>query len=124
MTPRIVITGIGAVSPNGIGREAFWEATRNGVSGVKQISRFDASGYLVQIAGEVENFDEDQYVSPKDRPHVSRVTPLAIAATAEAVADAGIEPATLTRDELRKIAVVVGTGGASQEWTEEQYRFY
>jgi len=124
VTPRIVVTGIGAVSPNGIGREAFWEATRNGVSGVKRITRFDASGYLVQIAGEVQGFDEDLYVSAKDRPHVSRVTPLAIAATGEAVADAGLEPSRLTREELRRIAVVVGTGGASQEWTEEQYRFY
>lgn len=124
MTPRIVVTGIGAVSPNGIGREAFWQATRNGISGVRRISRFDASNHIVQIAGEVPDFDEEQWVSPKDRPHVSRVTPLAIAATSEAVADAGIEPGRLTRDQLRRIAVVVGTGGASQEWTEEQYRFY
>jgi 3-oxoacyl-[acyl-carrier-protein] synthase II len=124
VNPRIVVTGIGAVSPNGIGREAFWEATRNGISGVRRITRFDSSGHIVRIAGEIEAFDEEQWVSPKDRPHVSRVAPLAIAATAEAIADAGIEPERLSRDELRRVAVVVGTGGASQEWTEEQYRFY
>ena len=70
---RVVITGIGAVSPNGIGRERFWEATRNGVSGVSRITRFDPSAYQVQVAGQVsDEFDEKKYVEIKDRPHVSR----------------------------------------------------
>lgn len=124
MKRRAVVTGIGAVSPNGIGREAFWEATRQGLSGVRRISRFDASPYAVQIAGEIEGFDEEAYVPPKDRPHVGRVVPLAVAATTEALADAGIEPARMTRDELRGIGVLVGSGGGSQEFTEEQYRLY
>jgi 3-oxoacyl-[acyl-carrier-protein] synthase II len=121
---RVVVTGIGAVSPNGIGREAFWRATRDGVSGVCRIRRFDASCFLVQIAGEVRDFDEDECVNPKDRPHVSRVVPLGVAAISEALTDAGIEPPRLCRDQLRRIAVITGTGGASQEWTEEQYRMY
>ena len=50
---RVAIPGIGAVSPNGIGRERFWEATRNGESGVRRIGRFDPEGNVVQIAGEV-----------------------------------------------------------------------
>ena len=76
---RVAITGIGAVSPNGIGRESFWEATRNGVSGVRRITRFDPTGYQVQVAGEVpDEFDEHLYVEVKDRPHVSRAVPLAI----------------------------------------------
>jgi 3-oxoacyl-[acyl-carrier-protein] synthase II len=124
MKRRVVITGIGAVSPNGIGREAFWEATRNGVSGVRAISRFDASGFAVRVAGEVSGFDEDAYVAPKDRPHVSRVVPLAIAAVQEALADAAIEPRGMSRDQLRGIGVIVGSGGGSQEFTEEQYRLY
>ena len=77
---RVVITGIGAVSPNGIGRERFWEATRNGVSGVRRITRFDPSAYQVQVAGEIpDEFDEKKYVEIKDRPHVSRAVPLAVA---------------------------------------------
>lgn len=124
MQRRIVITGIGAVSPNGVGREAFWQATRAGQSGVRRITRFDPAHLQVQIAGEVPDFREDAWVAPKDRPHVSRVVPLGSAAVSEAVEDAGLESASLTRDQLRRIAVVVGTGGASQEWTEEQYRFY
>jgi 3-oxoacyl-[acyl-carrier-protein] synthase II len=124
MNARVVVTGIGAVSPNGIGREAFWRSTRDGVSGVRRISRFDPACLQVQIAGEVPDFDEEQWVPPKDRPHVSRVTPLAIAATTEALADAGVEPSRMTRDELRRVGVLVGSGGCSQEFAEEQYRLY
>jgi len=121
---RVVITGIGAVSPNGIGREAFWTATRNGVSGVRAISHFDASGFAVRVAGEVRGFDEGRYVAPKDRPHVSRVVPLAIASVEEALEDAGIDPRGMSREELRAVGVMVGSGGGSQEFTEEQYRLY
>jgi 3-oxoacyl-[acyl-carrier-protein] synthase II len=122
---RVVITGIGAVSPNGIGRENFWEATRNGVSGVRRITRFDPTGYQVQVAGQVpEEFDEKEYVEIKDRPHVSRAVPLAAAAVKEAVADAGLDVRAMSRDELRGIGVIVGSGGGSQDFTEEQYRLY
>jgi 3-oxoacyl-[acyl-carrier-protein] synthase II len=122
---RVAITGIGAVSPNGIGRENFWNATRNGESGVRRIRRFDPTGFLVQVAGEVpEDFDDKQYVEIKDRPHVSRAVPLAAAAVAEATADAGLDPRSMTRDELREIGVIVGSGGGSQDFTEEQYRLF
>jgi 3-oxoacyl-[acyl-carrier-protein] synthase II len=124
MKRRVVITGMGVVSPNGIGTEAFWRATRDGVSGVGPITRFDASEFAVRVAGEVKDFREEDFIAPKDRPHVSRVAPLAIAATAEALVSAGIDPASMTRDELRKIGVIVGSGGGSHEFTEEQYRLY
>jgi 3-oxoacyl-[acyl-carrier-protein] synthase II len=119
-----VITGIGAVSPNGVGRECVWDATRRGVSGVRRIASFDPSKLNVQIAGEVTGFDEEQWVPVKDRPLVSRCVPLAVAATTEALADAGLESGTMSRDELRQIGVIVGSGGASQDFTEEQYRLY
>jgi 3-oxoacyl-[acyl-carrier-protein] synthase II len=124
MKRRVVITGIGAVSPNGIGREKFWQATRLGKSGVRRITRFDPKGFQVQIAGEIADFDETAQVEPKDRPHVSRCVPLGVAAAREAVADAGMEPHRMTREELRGVGVVVGSGGGSQEFTEEQYRLY
>jgi len=122
---RVVVTGIGAVSPNGIGRERFWEATRNGVSGVRRITRFDPSGFQVQVAGEVpDEFDEKKYVEIKDRPHVSRAVPLAAASVEEALVDAGLDAGAMTRDELRAIGVIVGSGGGSQDFTEEQYRLF
>ena len=122
---RVAVTGIGAVSPNGIGREAFWKATRNGTSGVRRISRFDPTGFSVQVAGEVPAaFDETRYVDPKDRPHVSRAVPLAVAAVGEALADAGLDPHSMSRDRLREIGVITGSGGGSGDFTEEQYRLY
>ncbi len=124
MKRRVVITGMGAISPNGIGTEAFWDSTRRGVSGIGRITRFDCNDFAVQVAGEVKGFNEDDYVEPKDRPHVSRVAPLAVAAVQEALESAGIDPASMTRDQLRQIGVVVGSGGGSHEFTEEQYRLY
>jgi 3-oxoacyl-[acyl-carrier-protein] synthase II len=122
---RAVITGIGAVSPNGIGRERFWKATQNGESGVRRITRFDPSGFVVQVAGEIpDEFDEKKYVEVKDRPHVSRAVPLAAAAVAEAFEDSGLNPHAMSRDQLREIGVIVGSGGGSQDFTEEQYRLY
>jgi 3-oxoacyl-[acyl-carrier-protein] synthase II len=124
MNRRVVVTGIGAVAPNGLNREAFWSATKEGRSGVKRISRFDPEGFQVQIAGEVTGFDEDRWVTPKNRPHISRAALLGIAATDEALSDAGMDTAGMDRDRLRRIGVYVGSGGCAQDWTEEQYRFY
>lgn len=107
-----------------MGREAFWQASLAGTSGVRPIERFDVSTFAVRVAGQVEGFDENAWVNHKDRPHVSRAMPLAVAATAEAVADAGWDPAAMSREELRQIGVLVGSGGASWEFTEEQYRLY
>jgi 3-oxoacyl-[acyl-carrier-protein] synthase II len=124
MKRRVVVTGMGAVSPNGIGIERFRAATRDGISGVGPITRFDCSDFAVKVAGEVKGFREEDYVAPKDRPHVSRVAPLAIAAVEEALGAAGLDPASMSRDELRQIGVIVGSGGGSHEFTEEQYRLY
>ena len=124
MKSRVVITGIGAVSPNGFGREAFWEASCAGRSGVRRITRFDPSGFQVQIAGEVADFDESALIEPKDRPHVSRCVPLGVAAAREAISNSGIDPGRMNRDQLRSMGVIVGSGGGSQEFTEQQYRLY
>ncbi len=121
---RVVITGIGAVSPNGMGKDAFWCATRAGKSGVRRITRFDPAGFQVQIAGEVPDFDESALIEPKDRVHVSRCVPLGVAAAREAVSDAGMDVSAMTREDLRSVGVMVGSGGGSQEFTEQQYRLY
>jgi 3-oxoacyl-[acyl-carrier-protein] synthase II len=121
---RVAITGIGCVTPLGIGRQQFWEATREGRSGIRRITRFDADDLPVQIAGEVRDFDPDQYVPAKDRQHVSQAVAMAIAAAGLAFQDAGIDPAQMDLEERRQIGVDLGSGGASLSFLEKQYRYY
>ena len=121
---RVVITGMGAVSPNGVGNPSFSQAVLDGRSGVRRISRFDASEISVQIAGEVADFDELAWVDRRERKHVSRVLPLAIAAATEALGVAGIDAASLPLAQKRRFGVIIGSGGGSQEFTEEQYRLF
>jgi 3-oxoacyl-[acyl-carrier-protein] synthase II len=121
---RVVVTGIGAVSPNGVGREAFWAATRSGRSGVRRITQFDVEALPTRIAGSVADFDPASVMSGNDLKHVSRIVPLAIAASLEAVADSGLDAATLPIEERRRFAVVVGSGGAGLEFIEKQFRQY
>jgi 3-oxoacyl-[acyl-carrier-protein] synthase II len=115
---------MGVVSPNGIGKEAFCRGVLAGKSGVKRISRFDSSRLAVHIAGEIPEFDELAWVEPRERKHVSRVVPLCLAATTEAVNDAGLDMPAMSVDEKRQIGVVLGTGGGAQEFSEEQYRLW
>lgn len=124
MTKRAVITGMGVVSPNGIGRNSFCRAILAGKSGVKRISRFDTSNLPVQIAGEITDFDELAWIDARERKHVSRAVPLAIAASHEALKDAGFDPEFMSMDEKRDLGVMLGSGGGAQEFSEEQYRHY
>ncbi len=77
---RVVITGMGCVTPIGIGRDAFWSALTEGKSGVRRIESFDVSSSPVKIAAEVPDFDWEAQLNPKDRKHVPRTVPLALAA--------------------------------------------
>lgn len=124
MLPRVVITGMGVVSPNGTGKEAFCRAVLAGKSGVKRISRFDSSHLPVHVAGEIPEFDELAWVDARERKHVSRVVPLCLAATTEAVKDSGLDIPGMTIDEKRQIGIVLGTGGGAQEFSEQQYRLW
>ncbi|NNE99391.1 MAG: beta-ketoacyl-[acyl-carrier-protein] synthase family protein, partial [Pyrinomonadaceae bacterium] len=121
---RVVITGFGCVTPIGIGRNEFWNGLKNGVSGVAQISSFDASESVVQIAAEVNDFDADAEIKIKERKHVPRTVPLALAAAREAVKDAQIDPGNLPIDVRRRFGVALGTGGGGLSFTERQYRYW
>src|SRR5438046_3473171 len=99
-TPRrVVITGMGCVTPIGIGREAFWSGLQRGDSGVRRIESFDVSDSPVKIAAQVRNFDWEAQLGPKDRKHVPRTVPLALAAAREALQDANIAAADLSLEE-------------------------
>ncbi len=124
MKKRVVITGMGAVSPNGIGNQAFCRAVLDGVSGVKRIRSFDPGELPVQIAGEIQDFDELAWMEARERKHVSRVVPLALAASTEALRDAGLDVSQFSLEQQREIGVVLGSGGGAQEFSEEQVRLW
>ncbi|HSS18662.1 MAG TPA: beta-ketoacyl-[acyl-carrier-protein] synthase family protein [Pyrinomonadaceae bacterium] len=121
---RVVITGLGCVTPLGIGREVFWTALTNGESGVRRIESFDVSNSPVKIAAQVPNFDWEAELNPKDRKHVPRTVPLALAAAREAACDAGISAVELSLEDRRAIGVVLGTGGGGLAFTEQQYSYW
>jgi 3-oxoacyl-[acyl-carrier-protein] synthase II len=121
---RVVITGMGCVTPLGIGREAYWEALVAGKSGIRRIETFDASSFPVQIAAEVPSFDWQAQLNPKDRKHVPRTVPLALAAARQALDDARIFPQDLSLDERRAFGVELGTGGGGLAFTEQQYEYW
>ncbi len=121
---RVVITGMGCVTPLGIGREAFWDSLIIGRSGVRRIETFDTSNSPVKIAAEVPDFDWEAQINPKDRKHVPRTVPLALAAAREALEDARIFPSDLSLEERRAIGVELGTGGGGLAFTEQQYQYW
>jgi 3-oxoacyl-[acyl-carrier-protein] synthase II len=124
MRRRAVVTGIGCVSPNGIGREAFASALRSGRSGVGKVSLFDPEGLAVTIAAEVKEFDPTAHLPAREVARLSRAVPMAIAASTEAFRDAGIDPAALTLEESRAVNVLLGTGGGAVEFAERMYHLY
>ena len=121
---RVVITGMGAMTPIGIGRAAFWQALRNGDSGVRTIEGFDISESPVKIAAQVRGFDWEAQLIPKDRKHVPRTVPLALAAAREALEDANYLTNDLSLEQRRAIGVVLGTGGGGLAFTEQQYEYW
>jgi 3-oxoacyl-[acyl-carrier-protein] synthase II len=118
---QVVITGLGCVTPFGVGRDLFWEGLSRGRSGVSHIDSFDTSHSKIKIAAAVPDFDWGSELDPKDRKHVSRTVPLALAAAREALIDAGIDTRALSPDEQREFGVEIGTGGGGLEFTERQY---
>ncbi len=106
---RVVVTGIGVVSPNGIGRRAFGEAIVEGRSGVGLIESFDTSGQSIKIAGEVKNFDVTPYLGPnkKSAKLMSRAVGFAVGSAALAMEDSGVEAEKLNPE---RFGVTMGTG--------------
>jgi len=107
MACRVVVTGMGVVSPIGIGIEAFKETLFKGRSGIGKITHFDASSYRSQIAGEVKNFNPRDYLPPKQIGRMDRFAQLGIAAAEEAIEQAGI---SLEEKDLSKTGVLIGSG--------------
>jgi 3-oxoacyl-[acyl-carrier-protein] synthase II len=121
---RVVITGVGCISPNGLGRQAYFKALCAGMSGLNRITRFAPDHLACQIAGEVTGFDPVVWLSKKDLPHVALTVPFALAASTEALVDASIIPEELSLEERRRFGVLIGSGGGSAEFLERQYGIF
>lgn len=110
---RVVVTGMGVVSPVGIGADASWDALVAGRSGVADITLFDTTDYQIHVAGEVKDFDATEYMDAKDARRHDRNTHFAVAASGEALRDAGLLNADATLDEGQadpdRFGMVVGT---------------
>jgi 3-oxoacyl-[acyl-carrier-protein] synthase II len=105
---RVVVTGLGAVSPLGIGVPALWDGLIAGRSGVRRVQHFDTDNLVVKIAAEVPDFDPKAFMDPKAVRRMDRFAHFAIAGTREALADARLE---ITDENRDRVAVVMNTGG-------------
>lgn len=110
MPHRVVVTGVGIVSPVGTGKETFWKAITSGESGIRRITKFDPSAYSSQVAGEVEGFDPSDFFDVKEARHLDPFCQYALAAAGMAFEDSGLKQGVY--DPVESGAVVgSGTGG-------------
>ncbi len=121
---RVVITGIGCVTPIGSGKDEFWNALLAGRSGVRRIESFDVESSAAKIAADVRDFDWEAELPAKDRKHVPRTVPLALATARQAMGDAGIDTSEMDLDERRTIGVQIGTGGGGLAFAEKHYEYW
>lgn len=119
---RVVVTGIGVVSPNGIGAERFGRACLDGKSGISWIEGIDLAGLKSSVAGQVRDFDPLTVMDAAEVRRVPRMVPMAIAATREAIEQAGIDLSTI--DLQRNVGICLGTGGGGLVYVEEQYKSF
>jgi 3-oxoacyl-[acyl-carrier-protein] synthase II len=118
---RVVITGVGMLTPMGIGVEASWKAALDGKSGIGRITQFDISQFPVQIAGEVKDFDPAPYVEPKEIKKMDRFIHFAMAAATMAMEDSGLK---ITEDNAERVGVTIGAGMGGLPAIEHWHKVY
>jgi len=116
---RVVITGIGAVTPIGSGKSEFWNNLFNGKNGISAVESFDVSLYPCRIAGEIKDFDPTLYMEKREAKKVDRFTQLGVAAALQAWRDAGLDKAELNKVD---IGVLVGSGVGGIQTIEQQLK--
>jgi 3-oxoacyl-[acyl-carrier-protein] synthase II len=114
---RVVITGLGIVAPNGVGKEPFWQANVNGLSGVSAVRHFDTSGLRSKIAGAIYDFDPAKYMAPLVVRRTDRFVHLGLAASRLALVDSGLN---LGREDPKRIGCIIGSGLGGVLFHEEQ----
>jgi 3-oxoacyl-[acyl-carrier-protein] synthase II len=116
---RVVVTGVGLVTPIGIGKDAFWDSLKSGRSGVRAITLLDTSAYPCRIAGEVTDWVPENYIDKKRAKRMDRFTQFALAAAKAAVADSGLDPA---KENPERCGVIVGSGIGGLMTIEAEYK--
>ena len=119
MKKRVVITGLGCVTPIGNNKEDFWKNIKAGVCGIDTVTRFDASTFQTQIAGEVKGFNPEEYINKKEIKRLDKFTQYAIAASKMAVEDAKLNLDSINKDRM---GVIIGTGIGGVETIEQQHK--
>ena len=115
---RVVVTGIGAVTPIGNDVPAMWESVKNGVCGIDKVTHFDVSGYKTQIAGEVKNLNVEDFIERKEARKMDRYAQFALIAATEAVKNSGLD---MTKEDPWRVGVVTGSGIGGITTFEEQH---
>ncbi len=118
MRNRVVITGLGAITPVGLSVSAFWESLIAGRSGVGRITRFDPANIEVQIGAEVKDFEPTNYIDRKEARRMDRFTQFAVAAAKEAVGDSGLK---LENEDAERVGVIIGSGIGGMETFTDQF---
>ena len=119
MNRRVVVTGVGLVTPQGIGVETAWKNICDGVSGIKTITRFDTSEHPVKIAGEIRDFDIENYLDKKTAKHIDLFAQYGLAASIEAVEDSGF---VVTEQNSGRVGTIIGCGMGGLPTIEKYHR--
>lgn len=116
---RIVVTGIGVVSPVGVGKTSYWNSLVSAISGVGRITHFDPTGFDVQIAAEVKGFDVTNWIDRKESRRMDRFVHFGVAAALDAIEDAGLK---ITPTNAERVGVLVGSGIGGLQTLEDQVK--
>lgn len=121
MNHRVVITGLGVLSPIGNSTDEYWNSLLEGKSGIDSITRFDTSEFSTTIAGEIKNFDPTDFIDKKEARRMDRSEQYAIAASAQALKDSGMD---LEKEDMDRCGVVIGSGIGGISTFEQQHSLY
>lgn len=116
---RVVVTGLGAVTPIGVGVENFWNGIKEGKVGIKTVDRFDITDYKAKVAGQVDDFKATDYMDVKAAKRMERFCQFAVAAAKEAMADSGID---MSKEDPYMVGVSVGSGIGSLDAMERDHK--
>ena len=121
MKQRVVVTGVGVISPVGIGNFEFWNSIKSGKIGIQPVSKFDTDGFPSKLAAEVNDFQVHDFIEKKEARRMDRYTQFAVAASKMAVEDASLP---LERINNERMGVIIGSGIGGLETLENQYRTF